>query len=230
LTTYKGIALHKNALRRDDSESSFCYGVSSSLELPLGTNFLATQLWPSARVAATCIQLHGIASWRMCELGCGPGLPSLTFAKKVRESETLKDSALSEPRIFATDLDSFALGLVDQAASDQGLDDLIVTSKFDLVEDNFPSLPSADLYVMADVFETNLVARQAAQLTADIIIHDPRKHVWTFAQTDRAQRQVYSDELKRLLQDTSLEWDAEKEGPKGQLWLCDVDETKVLYG
>ena len=78
-------------LRRADPSSPWCYAASlsplipineydeqslfpqSQSPLPLGTNFLATQVWPSSRVASCIIERYVDPAWTVCELGCGPG-------------------------------------------------------------------------------------------------------------------------------------------------------------
>jgi hypothetical protein len=130
-------------------------------------------------------------------------------------------------------LDVFALHLVEHAANDQGLikdhSSTLATQRFDLVHDNVSSLPKVDLYLMADVFESSRVAIGAARLTKEILQKDGAT-VWVFAQSDRAQREVYLQELQTLLLDTSIAWQAMEQGPSNKLWLCDVDETTVKYG
>mmetsp|Transcript_36257 Transcript_36257/g.54122 ORF Transcript_36257/g.54122 Transcript_36257/m.54122 type:complete len:128 (+) Transcript_36257:154-537(+) len=95
-----GVRVHKVPLMHPaDKETSvaavpFCLAVSSTLDLPTKINFLSTQVWPSARVAARCLLESSVPSeWSVCELGCGPGLPSLSAA-------TICQS------VTATDLDS----------------------------------------------------------------------------------------------------------------------------
>ena len=108
-------------------------------------------------------------------------------------------------------------------------------------------VPRADLYLLADVFESSHVARGAAQLTSQLLLDDRRRppcQVWVFAQSDRAQRDVYLDEMRRLLQDEALSWSPVETGPptfaprsdaltgnspSSRLWLCDVDEMQVKY-
>lgn len=243
ITTVRNVPVHRNPLRRGDRKSPFCYGASSSLALPPGSNFLATQLWPSARAAALAVERYARRSWTLCEFGCGPGLPSLTFASLVQHGENgdqLQDRHL--PCVYATDLDTFALEMVQEAARCQGLTDLLTTQLLDLtLKSSFEHLPEADLYLMADVFESSSVAKGAAQLTAKILTSSPsRKNtkndfeqypaVWIFAQSDRAQRDVFLNELCAMLEDDTLDWHPMNEPPQSRLWLCDVDETTVLYG
>jgi hypothetical protein len=105
-------------------------------------------------------------------------------------------------------------------------------------------LPIADLYVLSDVFESADVARGAARLTLEVLRRrtrdeppGPGPFVWVFAQSDRAQRDIYLEEVKRGLGDGgSLTWTPLEMGPpppssasQSRLWLCDVDETRVKY-
>lgn len=105
-------------------------------------------------------------------------------------------------------------------------------------------LPCADLYVLSDVFESAEVAKGAARLTLQLILQgetrdSPGPFVWVFAQSDRAQRDVYLENVKRGLDDdddNSLAWTPLEMGPplpasasRSRLWLCDVDETRVKY-
>jgi hypothetical protein len=216
-----------------DEDSPYCYAVSSSLDLldhPSGvkTNFLATQVWPSARQAARCLQEYlpraSPSFATVCEFGCGPGLPSLTAA-----------TCDGVCRVIATDLDSFALKLVQAAATAQDLSG-VATALFDLVSPS-NDLPLADLYVLSDVFESAAVAQGAADLTRRAL--EQGSHVWVFAQSDRVQREVYLEELQGQMASSSsdstsvLTWSSLQDGPPtdgSRLWLCNVDETTVFYG
>jgi predicted nicotinamide N-methyase len=221
-----------------NSDSVYCLAASSIVDLATNVNFLATQVWPSARMASLALERHVDPTWSVCEFGCGPGLPSLTAA------------TLGCPRVIATDLDPFALELVETAAQQQGLASKVKTQVVDLlqndclearnVNDEASSLSSSsswskhvDLFVLSDVFESSAVARGAAHITTQIL-NRRGANVWVFAQTDRAQREIYLQQLRQNLQNPSLTWSSFDDGPpaKGilELWLCDVDETKVFYG
>jgi predicted nicotinamide N-methyase len=177
-------------------------------------NFLATQVWPSSRLAAAALQKYMDPAWVVCEFGCGPGLPSLAAAK------------LGATRVVATDIDSFALELVEEAAAQQRLAN-IETSYFDLTANKEP-LPTADLYLLSDVFESGRVARGAAHFTDKAL--DAGARVWVFAQTDRAQRDDYLKELC-LIRNSSISWNEMDDFDGRQaLWLCNIDETAVNYG
>ena len=105
---------------------------------------LATQLWPSARIAADLVAAAAPAS--MVEVGCGLALPSLAAAR-------------AGVQALATDRDGIALDFVSAAADDQNID--IETRVFD-VEDATTALPPGDLVVLADVFVTDPVAEACA--------------------------------------------------------------------
>jgi predicted nicotinamide N-methyase len=204
------LPVHKVPLRRSDPDSPFCYAVSCIADLRPHQNFLATQVWPSARAAAHFIQSHINPSWTVCELGCGPGLPSLAAAK------------VKCQKVIATDLDELALELVLAAAIEQGLTQ-VTTERVDLLKDY---LPIADLYILSDVFESGSVAQGAAFLTKKAL--DRGARVWVFAQTDRAQREAYLAELEKL--DRGTTW-IPMEGYDGtsKLVLFDIDEQLVKY-
>lgn len=207
--------MNKVPLERRAPDSPWCFAVTSVADLPTHVNFLATQVWPSARMAAIALQKHLDQKWRVCEFGCGPGLPSLTSAK------------LGALQTIATDLDSFSLELVQAAAREQHLDSL-QTRQFDLTWANEP-LPMADLYILSDVFESSAVARGAALHTIRAL--DAGARVWVFAQSDRAQREAYIDALRQSYNPT-LTWSSFSDYPSDEqrLWLCEVDETIVPYG
>ena len=285
IPTVRGLVVHRAPLRRQQQEdqqaesSPYCFALSSMLDLPTESNVLATQVWPSARVAAMSLEerilangsnfcqlsndttkLEGMRRFTICELGCGPGLPSLTAAAVAAASLTEN----IDFRVIATDVDDFALDLVKAAAKEQGLDQIVSTRILDLIqcgsedwtEKKNEWMEDVDLFVMSDVFESNAVAAGAARFTqrvlswgeSDVIeqedqMHRNRKRMWVFAQTDRTQREVYLQELQRLslellekdkddsLPTQSLKWKAsESYGLKDRLWLCDVDETIVNYG
>jgi len=285
IPTVRGLVVHRAPLRRQQQEdqqvelSPYCFALSSMLDLPTESNILATQVWPSARVAAMSLEerilangsnfcllsnggskLKGMCRFTICELGCGPGLPSLTAAAVAAASLTEK----IDFRVIATDVDDFALDLVKAAAKEQGLDQIVSTRPLDLIqcgsedwaEEKNAWMEDVDLFVMSDVFESNAVAAGAAKFTQRVLswndndameqedqMSRKRKRMWVFAQTDRTQREVYLQELQRLslellekdedgsLSTQSLKWKAsESYDLKDRLWLCDVDETIVNYG
>ena len=206
----EGIRLQEVPLRRSEEKAPWCYTAAASCEGNFQSiNFLATQVWPSARVAAIVLEKHLDVRWSVCELGCGPGLPSIAAA---RMGST----------VIATDVDSFALRMVELAAKRQELP--LTTQIFDLTSDS--SLPEADVYVLSDVFESNKIAQMAAMHTGRAL--DAGKKVWVFAQNDRAQREVYLAHLRRLFPDMSLNWSSPAMGSQN-IWLVDIDETHVNY-
>jgi hypothetical protein len=255
------VAVHKVPLRyfitgddddnNDDDNNNgvpFCLAASSIGDLQSTDNVLATQVWPSARVASymleryynindACSRAHQrdnnnnnnrkqpLFDCCLCELGCGPGLPSLTAAK------------LGFSRVIATDIDELALELVKEAARLQKLDNIIETQPYDLTSSVLP--PAADLYLLSDVFETSHVALGAAKLVARLVRRQDSCCIWVFAQTDRVQREIFLNELRVLLDDATLAWtnvddENDEDGMRrlfeSKLWLCNVDESKISYG
>jgi len=212
--TVSGVPVHSVPLQRNDEDSPYCLVASTASLNDPTTNFLATQVWPSARLAASAVQKYLDPKWVVSELGCGPGMPSLTAAK------------LGASRVIATDLDLFALKLVEEAAAAQKLKN-IEARQFDLTSTEEP-LPPADLYLLSDVFESGSVARGAAYLTDKALANGAR--VWVFAQQDRVQREDYLEELCKIRK-SSLSWETMDDfDPSQALWLCDVDEAMVNYG
>jgi predicted nicotinamide N-methyase len=215
----------------------YCLAVSSILNLPTTSNFLATQVWPSARVAAKALEEYTESivpdknkRTTICELGCGPGLPSLTAAAAFK---TRKHPC----QVIATDIDDLALDLVSSAAKEQGLESMVSTRIYDLIAadwDGSEWMEDVDLFVMSDVFETKAIAKGAAKLTHHVLDNTNNAKMWVFAQSDRAQREVYWQELQRLCPNyasISRGWVAfERYDPNSRLCLCDLDETKVSYG
>ena len=207
------LIVHKVPLRRGDA-SPFCYAVSSASALQPHQNFLSTQVWPAARAAASFIERNlptrsSARDMTVCELGCGPGLPALTAA------------AAGASKVIASDLESLALELVDAAARDQNLD--VETRIIDLCGN---VLPSADIYLMSDVFESGTVAKGAAHL-----LYATTSNVWVFCQSDRAQRDIFRDELRKLSGDEGLDWISIAEFDHSmRLCLFNVDESEVSYG
>jgi predicted RNA methylase len=228
-----GVKLQKVHLRNNkESESPFCYAATVDPTLPppeVKFNFLASQVWPSARSASFICEQKVDLQWTVCELGCGPALPSLVMA------------SMGVKSIIATDICEFGLQMAEKAAEDQGLVNFC-TRKFDLVDDDFSILNEveADLFVMSDVFETGKVAKGAAKFTMKALESGSR--VWVFAQSDRAQREVYRDELQKLCGNENefsnhlLEWKTLKDTEEvftvddDLLWLCNIDEISVNYG
>lgn len=242
--TVGGLSVYRIPLRQKQQQRRrrvelypYCFALGSILDLPTKSNILATQVWPSARVAAITLEerilakdsnfcafsddkeeTEGRKNFTICELGCGPGLPSLTSAAAVATCNEKVDF-----RVIATDVDEFALDLVNAAAKEQGLDSIVSTRRIDLVKagceewtrkGNNAWIRDVDLFVMSDVFESNAVAVGAARFTHRVLCwtesnlnekddqrrvsRRKRKRVWVFAQTDRSQREVYLRELKRL--------------------------------
>ena len=249
------VPIHKVPLRRSafdstDDESSasalnkvgkstiprpYCFAASSISDLTPDINFLATQVWPSARTAAFAVESNVDPSWTICEFGCGPGLPSLTAAN------------VGCQKVIATDIDSFALELVENAAIEQGLESIVETrildlESFDLTLDDGADktqwYEDVDLFIFSDVFESSHVAHGAARISQQILDRKKNVKIWVFSQTDRSQREHYLDQMKDYLDDDDLAWrpfDAYKKYSSSKqrqnsLWLCDVDETKVNYG
>jgi predicted nicotinamide N-methyase len=264
-------------LRRDDDLSPWCYTANltppivvdnddfnddddSNPSIPTptpllqpGTNFLATQVWPSSRIASKVIEQHMDPSWTICELGCGPGLPSLTAARS------------GASRVIATDVDPIALELVRAAAIKQGMiesgnivndaTERFSTRIFDLTsKDNL--LPEADLYILSDVFESSAVAEGAAWHVQTVLSKNRSQinnaqgdftpleekeqstsRVWVFAQSDRAQRDFFLRQMKEWYKNNDnymlprhLDWTMDHvPDHNNELWLFDLDETTVEY-
>jgi predicted nicotinamide N-methyase len=208
------VPVHRVPLHLNDDSSPFAYAASSIVDIKPHQNFLATQVWPAARETARFLQYTQPVAPVICELGCGPGLPSLTAAKLLGSVE----------KVIATDLDPLALELVHAAACDQGIS-LLETHVIDLCGQE---LPTADLYILSDVFESPLVAESAAQLLFSRVADKAR--VWVFCQSDRAQREAFQKTLSSLLGET-LEWISTKDyKPTNRICLFNVDETEAWYG
>lgn len=247
-------------LRRSDPLSPWCYSASlsppiidgdddgnlpASSSLPPGANFLATQVWPSSRMASFILESQLDPSWQVCELGCGPGLPSLTAAK------------MGAKRVVATDVDELALEMVRAAAIKQGFmkesnDELdlnnqqLFTQIFDLTSKE-NELPEADLYVLSDVFESSSVAEGAAWHVQSLLSRTSqhsatkenergcmeatkRPRVWVFAQSDRAQRDHFLKKMRETFDAQLPGWTSNHVPERdATLWLFDLDEVNVEY-
>jgi len=255
-SSVSGVGVHRTYLRLPNPASAssisppFCFSADAFIlptnspddegrhaETPLAAatpNFLATQVWPSARAAATVIEQRSDPSWSICEFGCGPGLPSIVAAATRATGTCSTGSADGGASVIATDYDDFALRLVDAAAREQGLESILSTQVFDLTCTE-TELPKADLFVMSDVFECSEVAVGAAKQTLRAL--DLGKRAWIFAQSDRAQREIYRAHLNDLLQESgriAVEWtemarQRVEDYADEPLMLFDVDETKVEY-
>jgi predicted nicotinamide N-methyase len=182
---------------------------------------------PKAAAATATATTTTTTTTIICELGCGPGLPSLTAASSLG------------CQVIATDIDELALDLVTAASREQNLENLVTTHLYDLVGAEWVSgwMDDVDLFVMSDVFESEAIAKGAAKLTKKVLERGSSK-VWVFAQTDRAQREIYLRELQNIVrhpfppgEGLSLHWsDFESYNPEDRLWLCGLDETTVDYG
>jgi Lysine methyltransferase len=272
--TVQGRAVHRVPLHHQGVQSPYTFAVShgvggmdsncnshnndepTTIQVVTPYNFLATQVWPSARFAARVIEQYlsqhllvdmaGTNPIILCEFGCGPGLPSLTAA-------TLYHNC----HVIATDIDVLALELVRQAAMAQNVSDRVTTQLFDLTNTCTNRIPVADIYIFSDVFESSLVAKGAANITLRILKEFTNSTIWVLAQSDRAQREIYIKELQQQLQDPTLTWSQHDSQPpvphhmltshnhdrnnsmmihntdqtwKDRLWLCNIDETQVFYG
>ena len=232
-----GISVHKVPLYSFNSDNNqqppYCFAASSSLDMmgDPSINFLASQVWPSARVAASALERYKemVCLGTVCEFGCGPGLPSITAAK------------LGCKKVFATDLDEFALKLVDHASHEQGLGSVIQTERLDITapmevpgshEAGSIKIPEADIYLFSDIFESSQVAAGVARVSKHILSNDDSAMVWVFAQSDRACREDFLREMRQLLDDPNLDWlqlEEFESRPNKRLFLCNLDETKVQY-
>jgi hypothetical protein len=231
------IPIHKVPFRQSPS-SPYCYAVSSIVNLPSSSNFLATQVWPSARVAARAMQDYvelilpqepsqphqQQQTFTIAELGCGPGLPTIVSASTLSKHQLLY-------KVIATDIDQLALDLVSKAAKEQNLE--IATRTYDLIEASYEEewMDDVDLFVMSDVFESEAIAKGAAKLTSTVLLSSKRTntHIWVFAQSDRAQREIFMKEIQR--QHGINGWSSyDSFHPNDRLWCCDLDETRVDYG
>jgi hypothetical protein len=233
-----GLPVHRVPLRRQDDDSTwaapYCLAVSTTTDLPSNSNFLATQVWPAARVAARALEMYGPllltnndhdhddTSFTICELGCGPGLPSLSAV-----------FTLNGP-VIATDIDDLALELVNVAALEQNISNLLTTRIYDVIPAEWDAtwMDAVDLFIMSDIFEADAIARGAAKLTKHIVENGSK--LWVFAQSDRAQREVFLKALQHLfpndpcIQEGWSTFDSFRSDCR--IWLCDIDETKVNYG
>ena len=153
----------------------------------------------------------------MCEFGCGPGLPSLTAASL-------------GATVIATDVDTIALQMVQLAAQEQGFvnDGSFITQLFDLTSQH--TLPEADLYVLSDVFESSSVATGAALHIKKLLDGSNNSKVWVFAQSDRAQREVFLKSLQEIDGYDHLEWTINHTPEEdARIWLFDLNEMDVQY-
>lgn len=173
-----------------NSQVPYCFTACALSQQKLSknrNNFLATQVWPSSRVASMALEqylptLPNIHS--VVEFGCGPGLPSITAAlsiKNKQQQRSSKDGKTGNCKVFATDIDTFALNLVKAAAHEQDVSEILETYQYDLAAchnnnvDLYETIPHADLYIMSDVFESKQVAIGAAHVTS-MILQRNRQH------------------------------------------------------
>lgn len=187
-------------------------------------DILAAQVWPASRALAYEIPrlTHEAGSHfghtpTFCEFGGGGGLVSLAAAREGCD-------------VLCTDVDELSPLLVRAAADVQGL--TVRTAPTDLTADPI-AIPSADLYVMADVFVTNDVAVGAARCCWAAL----QRGSWVVvaAQQDRVCRVTFLEQLRAMAPvDISSQlrsvlargWVPNASGPLG---LFDVDESTVKY-
>ena len=172
---------------------------------------LVLPLSPAAASAvSSCAQEPPIL--RLCELGAGSGLVGLSAA---RASQYLQHQRCQQPKqhdgspqmraaweVLLTDVDPLAPMLSEAAAHDMGLDpSLVRTARADLLRsaaDGAP-LPGAHLYVLADVFVDDEVARGAARRCAEALASGAL--VLVAAQADRSCRETFLAHLRSIAQD-----------------------------
>jgi predicted nicotinamide N-methyase len=279
LTIQNGLlSVHRVPLRYNDDNSPYAFAVTTTTttenddnhdSTPSSYNFLATQVWPSSRTASIVIenyfkQLPPINKstrcnkpFVLCEFGCGPGLPSLTALK-----------CNNDIHVIATDIEPIALELVRYASMEQNVSNRLQTQIFNVIMHDSTSvtvhatattIPVADIYILSDIFESGRIAKGAAQLTIRILKENPYCCIWVFAQSDRAQREIYLQEIQNILQIVpELKWcdslqppdlllyhdvencdtninntnnmDAANHHLTNRLWLCNIDEGNVFYG
>lgn len=240
-TELSNLNLHKVYLRqqKQNTLSPWCYALTIDPTVEstnnINYNFLASQVWPSARVAAKACESYFQQNsdrkqkqWKICELGCGTALPSLALA----------NMGMS---VVATDLDELALQMAKKAANEQNLGHNFCTKVLDLTGDvSVLDEINADLYILSDVFESSKVAEGAARMTLKAL--KSGASVWCFAQSDRVQREAYRLALERTGSAKSygdLKWKVfiDKNfkdrkhggGDLKRLLLCDLDEVQVDY-
>ncbi|OEU16760.1 hypothetical protein FRACYDRAFT_239352 [Fragilariopsis cylindrus CCMP1102] len=236
IKTVRGLPVHRVPLRQQQQQqqqqSPYCYALSSITDLPSRSNFLATQVWPSARVAAKILEERFLIGDIFTTI--------TTMAAAAATTST------TEVHVIATDVDEYALDLVNAAAIEQGLDSsMISTRTYDLINGNDNDnneneneccwMDDVDLFVMSDVFESAAVAIGAARLTYRVLYkknttttrsnnnnnnHNKAKF-FVFSQNDRVQRDVYIRELRNLIQQSK---EKEEEGNIGGDQRDDDDE------
>ena len=140
---------------------------------------LATQLWPSGRVAARFLVETCGPGDSVLEIGAGTALPSLA-------------AALAGADVLATDRDETSLDFALAAAEDQGLE--IRTATYD-VEATRP-LPPGDVVVFADVFVSDAVASACAIRAAEALERGSRCVV---ADARRSTRDAFLETLRGAL-------------------------------
>lgn len=183
-------------------------------------NILATQVWPSARECASVLVKNIQSKWNVAEVGCGPGYPALT-------------AAAMGCRTYATDISPFALELVEAAANIQNFNTL-QTRYFDVTNTkDYHWLDEMDLVLISDIFESNAIAKATAEFVYQLLSQGKQQtRIWIFAQQDRAQREVFRQEIRLLTNDPSLDWERPESGimpTETRIFLYDVDECLVKY-
>lgn len=180
-------------------------------------------------------------SFKICELGCRPALPSLAIAKLVSDLDFKGEDRQRRIEVIATDIDQLALKMCSKAAYEQNLQNILSTHLVDLTgnTDALKDNINADLYIISDVFESNNVAIGTVKMTVEALNNGA--NVWVFAQSDRAQHEVYRMELERLgveeMIGNKIEWkliddygDNEEDGIfNHRLLLYHLDEVSVDY-
>ncbi|KAL7580959.1 hypothetical protein ACA910_005773 [Epithemia clementina (nom. ined.)] len=159
IDSHQKVAVHRVPLQRNnpDLPSNYCYAVSNPSDL-VKINFLATQVWPSARVAAQ--SLIRFANAASAAADTSPQMPKnhkhstnneATSDKNHNHNHNhilkrttvcelgcgpglpaLTSAALGSPCVYATDIEPLALALVNRAAAEQGWADRVHTSIYDL--------------------------------------------------------------------------------------------------
>ena len=147
----------------------------------IGHDPLASCYWPASLPLARLLGSRELAGFRVCELGCGTGMCSLT-------------AAASGATVLATDIDPLALSLTAAAAAVQHLS--AVTQAFDVLDTRTP-VPPTDILVLSDVFVTSSLARAHARRVGEAL-DQPSLRCVLVVDPCRTTRNDFLDELAAI--------------------------------
>ena len=194
----------------EEYNSRWTSPVEEQVEEEASSDPFGVVLWPGAHVAARLLCRMPIAGRNILVLGAGTGLEALAAAR------------LGAKRVIACDVNELTNGILQHAAAQAGLEDVIEVRHFDLL--SAAPLPASDVCVYSDTFYTSELARRvASRCRASLELPSPPDLIVTDSQK-YASGNDFLSALNRGLQEP-FEWSFEALTVTGSGILVEEDVT-----